>query len=151
LFGILLPSTERETPTEGVFMLPSAALAREFPAFDIHDGGRAALRASSVRERPNRYEDEGSIREARGSASVGRSAWWSVALVVQARPDELGDVGGEEHALVRLERHGVMPAGAAVDAQSVLVVPSSELDTLVALLAGVIAQARRDGVLDGPA
>ncbi len=138
-------------------MLPAAALFREFPTFDVDARVRATLGASYVREPPHRYEDEGSVRESRGSASVGRGVWWSAALVVPIRPDDRGDARGDARGdgrapvLVRLERHGALPGGAAIDVETVLVVPSSELDTIVALLGGVIAQARRDGVLDGPA
>jgi hypothetical protein len=135
-------------------MLSSVALARECTTFDVDGRAPVALRASFVREPPHRYEDEGSVREARGSASVGRGVWWSAALVVPIRPGDRGDVRGNARApvLVRLERHGALPGGAAVDVETVLVVPSSsELDAIVVLLGGVIAQARHDGVLDGPA
>jgi hypothetical protein len=46
-----------------------------------------------------------------------------------------------------MERHGQMPAGQRGITDAELVLPASEVSAIVALLAGVVDQARRDGVL----
>jgi hypothetical protein len=96
-----------------------------------------------VREGTAPYEDEGSLRQARGAVPVGRDAWWAVSLTVpvrDARPDG-------RLALVRLERHGASAADVPRVPPVDLLVPGDEVDALAALLAGVVAQARRDAVL----
>lgn len=91
-----------------------------------------------VHEGVPRYEDEGSACEARGAVSVRGGAWWSAALSVP--------VGAADDALVRLTRHGAGGQSAAAERID-LRVSASELDAVIALLAGVVAQARRDAVL----
>ena len=111
------------------------------PGHSRHRWGveRAPLR---VREWGHRYDDEGSEARSLGSVSVGAGTWWSVALSVPGAPDAVRDT-----VLVRIERHGAPDderhGHGAVD----LVLPSSEIDAVVTLLGGVVAQARRDGVL----
>ena len=100
------------------------------------------LRPTPVRE-PNprfgTYEPESSERRALGSIPVSADAHWNATLTVPMT----GDV-----AFVDLERRGELPRdyrGGEERAQ--LALPVRELDALVALLAGVVAQARRDGVI----
>ena len=51
-------------------------------------------------------------------------------------------------AFVDLERRGELPVGyRGGEERAQLALPVRELDALVALLAGVVAQARRDGVV----
>ena len=98
----------------------------------------ASLR--SVGKQTGAYEPEGSERRALGSVSVAGGAWWSVTLTA---PMSDGDT-----VLLTVERHGAMPAGCRAESDDVeIFVPAGELDAIVALLAGVVAQARRDGVL----
>lgn len=96
-----------------------------------------------VREVPPRYEDEGSERQARGAVAVGPDAWWTAALTVPVR----GGVPDARCVLVRLERHGPWAAGQSRVPSVDLVVPGDEVEALVPLIAGVVAQARRDAVL----
>lgn len=100
-------------------------------------------RGRCVRETTPRYEDEGSVRESRGAVSVQRGAWWSAALDVPINHHGPAD----DRVQLRLERHGAAMAGQASEARVDLVIRLSELDAVVALVAGVVQQARRDGVL----
>ena len=104
---------------------------------------RAMPRGRCVRETTPRYEDEGSVREARGAVTVDGGAWWSAGLAVPIG----GALPGDDRVHLRLERHGAAMAGVASDARVDLVLRRSELDAVVALLAGVVQQARRDAVL----
>jgi hypothetical protein len=109
-------------------------------------GGEVAPRhlrlVGRVHEPSRRYEDEGSVRESRGAVSLEGGSWWSAVLAVPA--------GAAAPAHVRLVRHaGPGDASARVDAE--LLVPAAELEDVVTLLAGVVAQARRDAVLPGEA
>ena len=86
------------------------------------------------------YEAEGSERPTLGSVSVATDGWWSATLTVPMLD------GGT--ALLSIERQGPPPQdyrGSSERAE--FSVPSWELDAVVALLAGVVAQARREGVL----
>jgi hypothetical protein len=74
---------------------------------------------------------------------VQADAWWSVALSVPH--DETGTA--DDALFVRLERHGTRPAGYRGSVDTELTLPRSEIDAIVMLLAGVVEQARRDGVL----
>jgi hypothetical protein len=96
-----------------------------------------------VREQSLRYEEEGSERLSLGSVSVGTDAWWSVALSV---PDSAADPN-DDALFVRFERHGAQPTGYRGSIEAQLSVPRSEIDAIVMLLAGVVDQARRNGVL----
>ena len=104
---------------------------------------RVLYRPPCVREPDPLYEDEGSTREAHGAVSVGRGAWWSAVLATPIDPSWGGTV------VLRLERHGDDAPGAR-GAREALLVAGDELDAIVTLLAGVVAQARRDGVLPPP-
>lgn len=102
--------------------------------------------ADRVREPSPPYEDEGSVRESRGAVSVWSDAWWSAALSL---PIDAGDhsAGVPGVAQLRLERHGAPTGTSRPPGRVELAVPIAELDAVAALLSGVIAQARRDGVL----
>jgi hypothetical protein len=97
--------------------------------------------ARVVREGGDGYEAEGSERRSVGSIATGPGAWWSATL---SAPVADGGV-----VFVQLERHGPRPAGYRGSEEAAdFSVPAGEVDALLALLAGVVAQARRDGVLD---
>jgi hypothetical protein len=84
------------------------------------------------------YEPEGSDCRATGSVSVRSGEWWSADLIVSIRR--------EDEILLTLYRHGAPGQeddGAGVDLRLGL----ADLEALPVLLNGVIAQARRDGVL----
>ena len=98
-----------------------------------------------VREWTRAYEDEGSTTQSMGAVTVCREGWWSVALTVPIGVTSAAD----QPVVVRLERHGAPTPGAA-GGEHEIVVPASEVDAVVALLAGVVEQARRDGVLPPP-
>ena len=104
---------------------------------------KTGIAPHEVREWSHRYDDEGSEARSLGSVSVGAEAWWSVALSVPGRASD----PARDTVLVRLERHGPPPSEGRGHGDMELVLPSLEIDALVTLLAGVVAQARRDGVL----
>jgi hypothetical protein len=80
------------------------------------------------------YESEGSQRRALGSISVAADAHWIATLTV---PIPEGHV-----AFVHLERRGALPAAYRGSEESAdFSVPVIELKALVALLAGIVAQA----------
>jgi hypothetical protein len=84
------------------------------------------------------YEPEGSDRRATGSVSLRSGGWWSADLIVSIRRE--GEI------LLTIHRHGAPGQeddGASVD----LCLGHNDLEALPVLLSGVIAQARRDGVL----
>ena len=93
------------------------------------------------------YEPDGSECRTTGTVGVAPGAWWAATLTV---PLAAGGTG-EPVAFLHVERAGPTPAGyrGGVEAAD-LSAPAGELDALLALLAGVVAQARRDGVLPGP-
>ena len=100
------------------------------------------IRPTPVRE-PNprfgAYEPESSERRALGSIPVSPDAHWNATLTVPM-------TGGV--AFVDLERRGELPAGyRGGEERAQLALPEGEVDALVALLSGVVAHARRDGVL----
>ncbi|MDB4884954.1 MAG: hypothetical protein JWN79_392 [Gemmatimonadetes bacterium] len=105
--------------------------------------GRRAVTACRVRERPPRYEDEGSVRESRGAVSLPGGAWWAASLSAPLGHGTAGDAD----VRVRLGRHGAGRSDALEAASVDLLVSADELDAVVALLAGIVGQARRDGVL----
>jgi hypothetical protein len=95
-----------------------------------------------VREWPLRYDNEGSERLSLGSVSVGADVWWSAALSV---PEAAG--GADDTLFVRLERHGARSPHYRGSVEMELSLPRSEVDAILMLLAGIVEQARRDGVL----
>ena len=85
------------------------------------------------------YETEGSERRALGSIGVTADARWIATLTVPI-PDRV--------VFVHLERSGLLPAGYRGSEESAdFAVPTDEVGALVALLAGIATQARRDHVL----
>jgi hypothetical protein len=88
----------------------------------------------------SRYEDEGSERSARGSAVATPDARWTATLTV---PLPTADA-----VFVRIERQGPLPDGyRGAEESGGFSAPVGEMDAVMGALAGVIAQARRDGVL----
>jgi hypothetical protein len=100
-------------------------------------------------ERPNssrtgralsgKYEPEHSERQVSGSVAVPGDGRWRAVLAVP--------LGGDQSALLAIERVGPLPSGAPAVEAVTLVVPPGEADAVVALMTGVVAQARREGVL----
>jgi hypothetical protein len=91
------------------------------------------------------YEDEGSERLSLGSVAVEDGSWWSAALTVPEGDAHSGR--GRGTLFLRLARHGSPPSDYRGEVEMELSVPGAEADAVVALLAGVVDQARRDGVL----
>ena len=88
----------------------------------------------------SRYESEGSERRTLGSIPVNTVARWTATLTVP--------IGGADVAFLQVARRGPLPPGYRGAEESVLLsFPSGEVDALIALLTGVVAHARRDGVL----
>ena len=85
------------------------------------------------------YEAGHSERQATGWVAVGQESRWAATLAVP--------MTGDQSALVTIEREGPTPAGAPAVSEVTLVVPPGEFDALLTLLRGIVAQARRDGVL----
>jgi hypothetical protein len=85
------------------------------------------------------YEPEHSERQVSGSVAVGTDCRWLGSLAVP--------MTGEQSALVTIEREGPTPPGAPVATRVELVIPPGELDAVLVLLRGLIAQARGDRVL----
>jgi hypothetical protein len=83
------------------------------------------------------YEPEGSDSRATGSVSLQGGGWWSADLIVSTRR--------ADDILLSIQRHGTpgQEDAAGVDIR----LRPADLEALPALLNGVIAQARRDGVL----
>lgn len=95
-----------------------------------------------VRESPSfrYYESEGSELRSLGSISVGQDARWTATLTVPMPPRAV--------AFVEVERRGELPAGYhGAEERAFLSLPIGEVVSLLELLTGVVAQARRDGVL----
>lgn len=86
------------------------------------------------------FEPEGSDCRATGAVSLGSGGWWSADLIVATRR-------GDE-ILLTLRRHGA-PGREDDDEHMDLCLRPADLEALPVLLNGVIAQARRDGVLPG--
>jgi hypothetical protein len=105
-------------------------------------GPHTATRPLRVWEWPLHYESEGSEQRSLGAVSVSGEAWWSIALSAPG-----GDEPPGEALFVKLERHGPVPAGYRGGVEAEFSVPLGEIDALTTLLAGVVDQARRDGVL----
>lgn len=96
--------------------------------------------ARVIREERPPYESEGSEHRTLGSVSVADDARWTATLTVP--------IPERNVAFVDLERRGALPAGYRGSEESAhFSLPLRELDSVVTLLAGVIAQARTDGVL----
>jgi len=107
-------------------------------------GGRASAATAAparaaVRADVAAYENESSERRSSGSVSVAPGEWWSATLTAP-----ITDAGT---LFVELERRGATPASYRGEGSAELSVPEAEIDAVIALLAGVVAQARQDGVL----
>jgi hypothetical protein len=87
------------------------------------------------------YESGGSERVSKGFITDSSGGRWHCTLEVPIARDSA--------ALLTIEREASEPELAP--AEATLVVPAGELNTLLALLGGVIAQARADGVLNARA
>lgn len=100
----------------------------------------AGLRVCEDVPRYFAYESEGSERRTLGSLPVPPGAHWTATLTVPIPPRDI--------AFLQLERRGELPAGyLGAEESALLSLPIGEADALIALLVGVVAQARRDGVL----
>ena len=113
---------------------------------------RLASSARRFTERPmpayEWYEDGGRERRAAGAVDVGRGAWWSATLSVPLNPTGLDDGGAPAVVFLHVERHGHLPDAYRGGVETMdLSLPASELAALLALLVGLVAQGRRDGVL----
>ena len=85
------------------------------------------------------YEPEHSERQVSGSVGVAGGGRWRAALAVP--------LDGDQSALLSIERVGPLPARSPVVDSVALVVPLGEMDAVVALVTGVVAQARRQRIL----
>lgn len=89
---------------------------------------------------PPVYEDEGSERASTGAINLTFDTAWRATLSVP--------LPHADAAFLHIERIGPLPEGyRGAEESAGLSVPVAELDVVMAVLAGVIAQARKDGVL----
>jgi hypothetical protein len=88
------------------------------------------------------YEPGHSERQATGSVAVGPEGRWSATLAVP--------MTGDQSLLVAIQREGPTPPGAPAVPDVTLVIPPGEAEAVLTLLRGIVAQARRDGVLSRP-
>ena len=87
-----------------------------------------------------RYDDEGSQRSSVGSVIVGDDSYWRATITV---PLPKADT-----VFVQIEREGTLPKGyVGAEETAGWSMPIAELDLVVELLAAVIRQGRRDGVI----
>jgi len=96
--------------------------------------------ARSAAPSPVEYEGGHSERRATGSVAVGQGSWWMATLSVP--------MSGDQTILLTIERDGPTPAGAPTVEQVTMVIPPGEVDAVLTLLQGIVAQSRRNGVLD---
>lgn len=90
------------------------------------------------------YEPESTERRALGSISVTKAAHWEATLTVPAADADV--------VFLQVERQGPLPDGYLGSQETIDVsLPIGEVDALLALLTGIVADARRDGVLPPPA
>jgi hypothetical protein len=95
------------------------------------------------RYRASEYESEGSERRALGSVNVASDARWTGTLTVP--------IGDATAAFLQVERRGTPPPRYRGSEESAAFsLPIGEADAVVALLSGLVAQARADGVLPEP-
>lgn len=98
------------------------------------------MRRAAKKTGRNHYEPGASDCRATGSVSLAGGGWWSADLIVAtSRADEI---------LLTLRRHGAQ-GREHEDGSTDLCLRSADLEAIPALLCGVIAQARKDGVLPG--
>jgi hypothetical protein len=111
--------------------------------------GASHPRINAVRERGHGYEagwgrpnfePGGSERRTLGSVSVTEGALWTATLTVP--------VPEQDAAFLEVTRRGSLPRGYRGGNEGAhLSIPPGELNAVVALVLGVVEQARRDGVL----
>lgn len=115
---------------------------RELESYAIPARTKARM-ASMVCEGPapyGDYESEGSECRSLASLRVSRDARWTATITVPIPPRAV--------AFIEVERRGELPAGyRGAEERALLSVPIAETGALIELLTGVVAQARRDGVL----
>jgi hypothetical protein len=99
--------------------------------------------ARKVCEEPAKYDayqSEGSEYRSLGFMPVAGDADWTATLTVP--------IPSRDIAFIELARRGELPPGyRGAEESASLSLPIGEIDALIELLTGVIAQARRDGVL----
>lgn len=109
-------------------------LQREEP---VAERGRGKGRGRPTRGRPIYKAKRGSARISTGSVQIGKGGRWTGRIEVPAE--------GNVAALLTIQRKGrgatLLPKDAA------LVIPEGEAEAVLALLNGLFAKARRDGVL----
>jgi hypothetical protein len=86
------------------------------------------------------YENEGSERVSRGSVTLPSGGRWNATLEVRMRHDQ--------GALLTLNRSG--PGAGPAPSDASLMIPPGEAEALLTLLAGLVEQARADGVVERP-
>jgi hypothetical protein len=115
---------------------------RELESYAVPTKTGAGM-ALMVREAPVRYgayEPEGSEHRSLGSVPIRLDAHWTATLTVA--------IPLRDAAFIELARQGELPPGYRGGEESAsLSLPIGEIDALIELLSGVVAQARRDGVL----
>ena len=86
------------------------------------------------------YDDEGSERSSTGSVIVGEDSYWRATISVP--------IPKADTVFVKIEREGTLPAGyMGAEETASWSMPMAELDLVMKVLAGVIRQGRRDGVI----
>lgn len=86
------------------------------------------------------YDDEGSERSSTGSVIVGEDSYWRATISVP--------VPKADTVFVKIEREGALPEGyVGAEETASWSMPVGEVDLVMELLAGVIRQGRRDGVI----
>jgi hypothetical protein len=113
--------------------------AAGLPAYLVRRGLVVSEPSRQYRTTPE-YESEGSERRSLGSVDVASDARWTGMLTV---PIVNADV-----AFFQLERRGETPPNyRGAEETAAFSLPIAEADAVVALLSGLVAQARTDGVL----
>jgi hypothetical protein len=106
-------------------------------ADNLRPPGRPVVRSSAPGAAE--YEPGHSERQAIGWVGVGPESRWAATLSVP--------MSGDQSALLTIGREGPVPAGAPEVSEAMLVIPPGEVDALLTLLRGIVAQARREGIL----
>jgi hypothetical protein len=110
-------------------------------AGDTSQVGEAAAREHAPQPGPGHvYDDEGSEQSAHGAVSVAPGRGWTGRLTVPIT--DAADI-----AFLLIQRHGDLPAGYSGEESADISIPAAEIDDVLALLVGLVAQARRHGVL----
>lgn len=123
-------------------MYAHAAFPYEAPCHRAPSHGAHSVRehTGEYRARFGGYESEGSEQRSLGSISVAADARWLATLTV---PILSGRV-----AFFHLERRGALPPGyRGSEEEGSFSVPLDEVDSVLAILNGIVTQAREDRVL----